>query len=56
MNKINKQNSNRLIDAENRLTAVRGEREGLLGEIDEEIKQKNTSGHRHYEREGGGGG
>ena len=42
MNKINKQNRNRLIDTENRLTAVR--REGLEGlcEKGKDIKKKKT--------------
>ena len=35
-----KQNRDRLIDVENRLTAVRGEGFGGLGEKDDEIKQK----------------
>ena len=40
MNKVNKQNRNILIDAENRLTVVRGTRVGELGEKGEGIKKK----------------
>ena len=38
-NKINKQNGNRVIDAENRLMVARGERFGGLGEKGEGIKK-----------------
>ena len=40
MHKINKQNRNRLIDKENRLTAVRGEGVRGLSEKGEGIKKK----------------
>ena len=39
----NQQNRNKLIDSENRLTVVRGEAVGGLGEIGEGIKQKTIS-------------
>ena len=39
-NEQSKQNSNRLIDTGNRLTAVRGREVGELGEIGKEIKKK----------------
>ena len=38
-NKINKQNRNRLIDAENRLIVERGEKGGRLAERGREIKK-----------------
>ena len=41
--KINEKNKNRLIDTENRLTALRGEGGWELGEIGEGIKQKNRN-------------
>ena len=40
MNKINTQNRNRLIDTENKLTAVRGEGIGGLGDKGKGMKQK----------------
>ena len=49
MNKINRQNRNRLIDTENSPIVVRGERLGGLGEKGEEIKKKT---HRHRQQRG----
>ena len=43
MNKINKLNRNRLIDTDNRLTAVRGEGAGGLGGTGEGIKTEIIS-------------
>ena len=52
MNKINKQNRNRLIDTENRLTAVRGEGVGGLGEKVKGLSQKTATIHRHRQQYG----
>ena len=43
MNKINKQNRNRLMDTENRLTAVKGEGVGGHGEKGKGIKHTQTT-------------
>ena len=43
---MNKQNRDRLIETENRLTAVRGEGDGGQGAKGEGIKQKNKNPHR----------
>ena len=50
MNKINKQNSNRLIDAENRLTAIRGE--GLRTWMKKVKGLRKTKIHRHRQQNG----
>ena len=43
MNNINKQNINRLINAESKFRAVRGERSWGLGETSEGIKQQKQN-------------
>ena len=56
MNKIYKQNRNRLVDTENRLTTVRGVGVGRLGEKGKGLRKKkpqNTKLHRHRQQYGG---
>ena len=54
MNKITKQNRNRLLDTENRLTAVRGrEARGWVKQVKGLSKNKNKQTNKTHKQQGG---